>query len=54
MNENELKIRIRSKLAEAKEKRNQSEGFSETYYDGKAEAFAQMIEIVEEMEKEGK
>ena len=53
MNENEVKIQLRDKLAKAIQLRDETnEGGEESYYDGKATAFAEAIEVIEELEAE--
>ena len=50
----ELKKRIRKELVEARKKTNLCvDEYGELYYNGKASAFAEVIEIIEETEKEG-
>ena len=52
MNENEVKIKLRDKLAKARQSMLLSPpGIGEAYYDGKQTAFAEAIELIEELEK---
>ena len=52
MSENEVKIQLRDRLAKARQSMFMSQpGTEEAYYDGKATAFAEAIELIEEMEK---
>ena len=53
MNENEVKIRLRDKLAKATlsaSTLSSDAKESYAYYDGKATAFAEAIEVIEELE----
>ena len=53
MNENEVKIQLRDKLAQARQIifMSQPKSTREAFYDGKATAFAEAIELIEELEK---
>lgn len=53
MNENEVKIQLRDRSAKAKQSERLSPpGTGEAYYNGKATAFAEAIELIEELESE--
>ena len=51
MNANEVKIKLRGMLAKARQDMflSQSGTCKESYYEGKATAFAEVIELIEEL-----